>query len=819
MTDCDLCGLATPDPPVTGDDGGAFCCPGCRTVSEQLGPRVDHGRDGPATAETVRAAISEDGTPESLDEESGTDDTGSTEAPSVAYLRVHGMHCATCEAFLETRAAAIDGVVDVDASYPTDLLRVRYEPDRVAADTLPDRVSGYGYRARPVTDAETEPSGPPWRLVVGGFLAMMVMMWYLLFLYPAYAGLVPTDGPAWGQTGVVSLVNLWIATTAVLAVTGGPVLRGAFVSLRSGVPNMDLLIAVALIGAYTYSTAAALLGHAEVYFDVVVVIVIVVSLGRHYEDRIKRRAKGRLERLAQSRVTEATRRTPTGMESVAVDALDQDDEILVRPGERVPVDGTVLEGNAAVDESVVTGESLPVDRGPGDRVIGGAVVTDAPLVVRVDDPAERTIDRILARLWDLQSTRRGAGRLADRLAALFVPLVVVLAVGGALAHLALGSSLGGALLTGLTVLVVACPCALGLATPLAVAAGTRAALDRGTVVRTPAVFEVAPTVDVLAIDKTGTLTTGSMRVVDEPASDVAMTLAGAVEASSAHPIAEAIATRADTADREVTDFVRHPGRGAEAVVDGTRVLVGSPSLFEAEGWPVADTVASRVAQARDRGVVPVVVGWDGTARDVIGVGDRPRPGWADALAAVGTDRTVAILTGDDERATTVFRDHPAVDQVLAGLPPEGKAEAVARLRTNGPVAMVGDGTNDAPAMAAADLGVAIGTGAALTADAADVVLTRDGLAGLAPTLSLAGAARRRIRENLAWAFVYNGVAIPAALLGVLDPLVAAVAMAASSVLVVANSARPIGPATDAGETVTDLDGERAAVAPPDPMSS
>ncbi|MDX1745257.1 MAG: HAD-IC family P-type ATPase, partial [Halobacteriales archaeon] len=294
-------------------------------------------------------------------------------------------------------------------------------------------------------------------------------------------------------------------------------------------------------------------------------------------------------------------------------------------------------------------------------------------------------------------------------------------------------------------------------------------------------------------------TTGEMRVIVDPENDLALSRAGAVEALSAHPIAEAIAERVGQVDN-ATAFVRHPGRGAEAVVDGTRILVGSTGLFAAEEWPVPDPICDRVEALQRRGLVPVVVGWDGAARDVIGVGDEPRPGWEDLIETLGATRTVAILTGDDDRATAVFRDHPAVDHVLAGLPPEGKAEAVSRLRSNGPVAMVGDGTNDAPAMAAADLGVAIGTGAALTTDAADVVLTRNGLVDLEPAFGLATTTRRRIRENLAWAFLYNGVAIPAALLGVLDPLVAAGAMATSSLLVVINSARPISPKSKTSHT-------------------
>jgi Cu2+-exporting ATPase len=475
---------------------------------------------------------------------------------------------------------------------------------------------------------------------------------------------------------------------------------------------------------------------------------------------------------------------------VDVGDLQGGEEVLVKPGERVPVDGSVVEGTAAVDESLVTGESVPERVEPGDEVVGGTVVTDAPLVVEVGADAESTLDRLVTLMWDIQTGRTGVQRLADRLAAVFVPLVLTVAVLAAGWQLVTGAGVTGALLTGLAVLVVSCPCALGLATPLAVASGISAALGEGIVVGDSSVFETATEADLVAFDKTGTLTTGEMRVLD--ADEAVLPRAGAVEAFSEHPIGTAIAAAAPRTDSDVTDFETHPGRGVSATVDGERVVVGHPDLFHARSWAVPADLTDRVDAARAEGSVPVVVGWDGAARGLVVVGDDPRDGWESVVDRLATDgRSVAVITGDDERAAERFRHHEGIEHVFAGVPPEAKAEVVDRLGAAGTVAMVGDGSNDAPALATADLGIAMGGGTALAADAADVVLTDDDLDDLPRVFELTRAAKRRVRQNLGWALLYNAIAIPVAATGNLNPLVAAVAMAASSLLVVINSSRSL----------------------------
>ncbi len=773
---CSLCDLPTPDPPVTAEGvPGSFCCRGCAEVARTLG---DVERD-PSDLDTG---------PEADDVEGET-----------AFLAVDGMHCATCEAFVESRAAGRGGVRAAEASYATGMVRLVYDEDTLSAEDLPDVLSGTGYRARAVTD-EADAEESTGRLLVGGFFGMMTMLWYVLFLYPAYVGfeeLLLFD--VHGSAGRYLLGNVWLFATVVLGYTGYPILRGAYVSLRAGRPNMDLLVALAAVTAYVYSTGVLLTGGIEVYYDVSVVIVVVVTVGTHYEERVRERAAGHLTELTEERVDEARRRRDGRTETVSLDDLESGDELVIRAGERVPIDGEVVEGTGAVDESLVTGESLPVRKGPGDEVVGGAMLVDGGLVVGVGEDAASTADRLVATLWSVQSSRPGAQRLADRLAAVFVPLVLLIALAALGYALLRGATPSGAFLTALAVLVVSCPCALGLATPLAVAAGVREALARGIVVTSGEVFERAVETDTVVLDKTGTLTTGAMAVsavhtggTEGTSEREVLSRAAAVEAFAEHPVGRAIVDRAPPTDATVEGFTTHPGRGVSANVDGERVLVGRPELLATEGWVIPDVLADRAEGATESGRIPALVGWGGRARGLVIAGDRPREGWESAVADLASGgRRVVVLTGDEEAAARPFRESPHVDEVFAGVPPEGKAAVVERLRGEGTVAMVGDGSNDAPALAAADLGIALESGTRLAADAADVVVSTGDLATVPSAFELTRTARRRVRTNLAWAFCYNAVAVPLAALGLINPLFAAVAMAASSLLVVANSARPM----------------------------
>ena len=770
---CTLCDLPVEQAVTSEETDGVFCCRGCMEVQRTLGD---------------------------VDLEEASNGDGIDEVPEgaeEAFLSVEGMHCSACEVFIESRAEDHDGIETVEASYASELVKMVYDPDTVERGGLVDAVDGFGYKAHDPErgderDDEIAELLTIGRLTIGAWLGMMVMVWYFVFLYPEYLGLsalVERPGPLLDSFTSYYLV---LGTTVVLFVTGYPILRSAYVSLRSGTPNMDLLVSLAAVNAYVYSLGVLLVGGTEVYFDITVVIVMVVTLGNYYEKRIKRRAADRMEELTRERVDEARRRTEGAEEVVGVDELEEGDEVVVRPGERVPVDGTVVEGTAAVDESLVTGESLPETKEPGDDVIGGSVVTDDALVVEVPDEKVSTFDRLVNFLWDVQSSRPGVQRLADRLAGVFVPFVLMVAAATFGVQAYLTRNLSESMLTALAVLVVSCPCALGLATPLAVASGVRESLERGIAITDGSVFEDTSEYDVVAFDKTGTLTTGDMRVVDvvtkEGQGEKPMRRAAAVEKYSSHPIADAVTERVGSSGvPDATGFTRHPGKGVSARVDGERVVVGSSSLIIEEGMGVPEELEEAARRERETGNAPVYVGWGGEVRATLVVGDRPRDEWEETVGAI--DARVAVITGDDESAAGYFRQHEGVDDVFAGVPPEAKAETVERLRGQGRTVMVGDGTNDAPALAAADLGVALGTGTATAGDAADVVVTRDDLTKVTEVLELTGKTKSRIRGNLGWALTYNAVAIPAAVAGIISPAVAAFAMATSSFLVVVNSSR------------------------------
>ena len=811
MSNCTLCDLPAGDDSHTAADvDGEFCCRGCLAVARSLDDVDD--RD--------------------LNERRPGTDPGESFDGETTFLHVDGMHCATCESFLELTAGKRNGVEAAEASYATDTIRVEYDPERIDRDELPSALSVAGYTAS--DRAEPTPEGDDVDvvrfLVGGGFFGMMAMLWYVIFLYPTYFGYEPLLDLG-GVSGLYLFTQIWVFTSIILFYTGFPILRGAYVSLRAGQPNMDLLVSLAAVSSYAYSTLAMFLGRTDLYFDVTIAVILVVTAGGHYEAIIKERATGALSALTTA--AETTARRESG-ETVPTEAIEPGDRLLVRPGERVPFDGTVAEGTAAVDEALVTGESLPTTKREGDAVRGGTVVTDSPVVVAVGEEATSTLDTLVRLLWEIQSSRSGIQRLVDKLATIFVPLVIVVAVLVGGATLATGGSATAAALVALTVLIVSCPCALGLATPLAIAAGIRDAARRGIVVVSDAVFESAGDVDTVVLDKTGTLTDGEMRLVGSTAADGITTervleRAAALERASAHPIANAIVGAVDpTAGSEtatdggtesavgvderpettpqqgsradVSGVAEVPGvadvtvtdRGVAGRVDGDRVVVGHRSLFAGAAWSLSDRLVTAGAEAESAGHVPVYVGWNGSVRGVLVVGDAVRDGWetlVEELDARG--KRVVVLTGDSTAAARRFEEHPAIDEVFAEVPPEAKAETVRRIGATERVAMVGDGSNDAPALAAADIGISIASGTDLAADAADAVLLEDRLSAIPELFDITAGTNRRLKENLGWAFVYNGVAIPLAVTGALNPLLAALAMGASSLLVVSNSARAV----------------------------
>lgn len=777
MGSCTLCDLPTAPSPVTDPDvDGEFCCRGCLEVYRSLGD-VDPAAVSETREDEFAASVPEDA--------------------ETAYLSIDGLHCSTCELFIEHLATDVEGVYAAEASYATEMARIAYDPAVCDRRRLVEALSRYGYSA---SDPDEEPDDvfsrlalEEYRAAVAALVMMPVLMPYLFFVYPTYVGIYPRDFLFETNLYLMVFVPLFVWSTLIMVGLGYPFFRGAYVSLRVGQPNMDVLVTLAVGAAYLYSVVSLfVLGSRSVYFDVAVMILAIVTIGNHVESRVKERALGQYSELTASRVEAARRVTDDGHEEVSVDALEPGDEVLVRPGERIPVDGTVREGTAAVDESLVTGESVPARKSPGSAVVGGSVVTDSALVVAVGEGATSTLDRLVELLWSVQSTEAGAQRIADRFALVFVPAVVLIALLTTVGWTALGRPPGESILIGITVLVVSCPCSLGIATPLALAAGSAAASRAGALVFDGTVFERVGETDVVAFDKTGTLTAGEMTVVDviADAPEDVHRRAAAVESRASHPVGEAIVEAAPAETPAVADFERDP-RSVTGTVEGERVQVGHPDTFETREWTVPENIASAVDSARADGMAPTLVGWDGTVRGVIILRDEPRPEWRAAVAAFAEGTETVVITGDDERVARQFADEPAIDDVYAEVRPEAKRELIRRLRADGSVTMVGDGTNDAAALASADLGIAMAHGTELTIDAADVVVTDDDLRTVPTFFDLAARVRRRVHGNLLWAVGYNLVAIPLAVAGLINPLIAALLMGASSLVVVYNSKRSL----------------------------
>ena len=761
--ECKLCGLPTPAQPVR-ENGHAFCCIGCREVYRHFGSDV-------LPAQTPQSAVA-------------------TPAGAEAFLRIEGMHCSSCEHLIERIAVKIDGVLSAAASYATSTAKIVYDPERIDEAELPKALSIAGYRARLRSDsvAPYDERQALLRLVTGLGLAALVMMLYLAFFYPSHLGLVdPHDLEPVRWLAFVAVPGVILVLTSVLVFyVGLPIFRGAWIGLRARVLNMDNLLAIAILAAYGYSIGQLLSGSLDLYFDVAAMIVAVVTMGRYFEQGAKAQATRELNTLLQAWTPKARVIEGEEVQLRTLAELKPGDRIEIRQGEPIPVNGIIIAGQGAVDESLMTGEPFPVLRELGETVLGGSVLVEGLLVVEIGPVVESQLSNLARILWNVQSATAGARGATDRIARLFVPLVLVLAglvTGGSLLG---GVEPGQALLAGLATLIVSCPCTFGLAKPLTTAAGVSAALRKAIVVTSADTFEKAPRIDIVVIDKTGTLSTGKMAVVDVIGPPMVAAYAAAVERLAPHPIAQAIA-RLDS-QKTASDFENHPGKGAVASVDGRRVAVGSQSLFAALGWRIPDGLAAEVATSASQARVVSYVGWDQCVTGAIITQDPSRPGWERILDRLREDYRVVVLTGAEHPGG--YQDR--ADEVYASVPPEGKAAVIRRLRADGAVLMIGDGSNDAPALAAADLGIAFGAPSALAADAADVVILGERLDRIFDALNVIRTSRRRIRQNLGWALLYNAVAIPLAVSGLLNPLFAALAMSASSLLVVWNSSRPIG---------------------------
>lgn len=726
---------------------------------------------------------------------------------STLTLDVGGMTCASCAARIEKRLNRIDGV-HATVNFATEQARVDF-PDSVSPDELVAAVAATGYTATLPTPEPTETPEPDeadgWRqrVLISAALSVPVVA---LSMIPA----LQFTNWQWLAFTLASPVVVWGAW---------PFHRAAWTNVRHGAATMDTLISVGVTAAYLWSVWALFFTHAgmpgmkmpfewvsrggapHLYLEVAAAVTTFLLTGRYFEARAKRKSGAALRALLDMGAkdvavlrTGATGKDTDGEVRIPIAQLAVGDVFVVRPGEKIATDGTVTAGTSAVDAAMLTGEPVPVEVGPGDTVVGATVNVGGRLEVRATHVGADTQLAQMARLVsEAQSGKAEVQRLADRVSAIFVPIVFGLAVLTLAGWLLTGHSVAAAFTAAVAVLIIACPCALGLATPTALLVGTGRGAQLGILIKGPQVLESTRRVDTVVLDKTGTVTTGQMSVVGvhvtagESGAEI-VRLAGALEHASEHPIARAIAEYAGAALPTVTGFENHGGLGVSGEVEGRTVAAGRASWL---GLPVPAELRAVAEAAEAEGRTPVWFAADGGIRAVIIVSDTIKDTAAEAIdqfRALGL--TPVLLTGDNRGAAEAVAAQLGIDKVVAEVLPADKVAEVKRLQAKGAVvAMVGDGVNDAAALAQADLGLAMGTGTDVAIEASDLTLVRGDLRAAADAIRLSRATLRTIKGNLFWAFAYNVAALPLAALGLLNPLIAGAAMAFSSVFVVTNSLR------------------------------
>lgn len=716
-------------------------------------------------------------------------------------LTLEGLHCAACVLRTENALTALPGVDRATVNLATERASVEFDPAQTSIPEFVRAVAEVGYTATPITDPTAKRAAYgrdplQTRMVVAIVLAIPTLA---LSMIPA----LQFNGWGWLAGALATPVALWAAW---------PFHHSAWLALKHRTTSMDTLISLGVLVAYVSSVAALLLTDAAsmpmhlsltargstgtLTFEVAAVVTAVLLAGRVLELRARRRAGDAVRALSDLSAPNATIVRDGKEILVPAATLRVGDLVLVRPGERIPADGTIVDGTASLDRSLLTGESIPVDVDPGDEVAGGSINTDGVLTIRTDRVGADSAAARIARLVEQAQTEKASvQRLADKIASWFVPAALLIAVLTFVGWLVTGASLAEALAPAVAVLVVACPCALGLAVPAALLVATGRGAQLGILLRGAPALERAEKISTILLDKTGTVTEGRMmfagyhfREDEDPTRVIA--LAAAVEAGSEHPIARVIATLVD-APLPATEFRARPGIGAEARVDGELVTVGHPTRLEAEGdllpYPLKDVCKAESELGRSL----AAVSWGGVIRGIIATNDQIRPS---SQAAIASMRQLGLepvlLTGDTSAAAKSVAAAVGIRGVIANVLPEGKVDEVRRLQADGrAVAVVGDGVNDAPALALADLGIAMGSGADVAIAAADITLVRPDLFAAADAVRLARQTMRTIRGNLFWAFAYNVILIPVAALGLLNPMLSGLAMASSSLFVLGNSLR------------------------------
>ena len=689
-------------------------------------------------------------------------------------LPIEGMTCAACAARIGRGLSDLDGVEEANVNYATARAVVSYDPDAVDLAAFSTTIQKLGYAVAADGDASEEQLAELGRRLVAAVVLSVPTVAISM------VSALQFGGWEWVVAALTTPVVWWV---------GWPFHRTALRNLRHGSTTMDTLVSMGTGAAWAWSAVALLAVDGHVYFETAAVIVTLILLGRWFEARAKRRSGDAIRALAG--LGASTARLEDGT-TIDVDDLRVGMRLVVRPGEKVPVDGLVVDGASSVDASMITGEPVPVVVGVGDEVIGATINGNGSLTVEaVRVGGDTKLAQIMRLVNEAQASTAPVQRLADRVSAVFVPTALGIAGVTLIGWLVAGRPASEAFTAAVAVLIIACPCALGLATPTAIMVGTGRGASLGVIIKGGEVLEATRQVNHLVVDKTGTVTEGRMELVSVTAAlgtdrSEVLQRAASVESRSEHPVGEAIVAAAPDI-QPVSGFQNLPGLGVRATIDSVEVVVGRIQLFD----EVHEDLLAAMAEAEDTGGTAVLAGWDGTARGVLVVADRIRPTSAEAVAAfrdLGLD--VTLLTGDNARTAQAVASAVGIDRVVAEVMPEDKDAEIQRLQAEGQVvAMVGDGINDAPALARSDLGIAVGTGTDVAIETSDLTIVSGDLRAVADAIALSRQTLATIKGNLFWAFAYNTAAIPLAALGILNPMIAAGAMGFSSVFVVTNSLR------------------------------
>lgn len=738
------------------------------------------------------------------------------------YL-IEGMHCAACSAAVERVTRRIDGVARSDVNLTMNRMTIEYDESKVTPQLIISKIEKAGYGARQLEakkeekkdlDAEEKAQEAAFRRERNGIIAALVLAAVLLYISMGSMFGAPLPDIIDMHTHAVNFALVQLLLSTVIMYIGRRFYVSGFKALRHLNPNMDSLVAIGSTAAYIYSLVVLFLlsddpslVHDGLYFESAAVVVTLVSLGKHMESASKHKTTGAIRRLMALTPDTAVLRGENGsLTEVPTGILRVGDVVLVRPGERVPLDGEVIEGEGGVDESMLTGESLPVDKAPGSEVIGGSIGVNGSLYVRITRVgADTTLSKIIKIVEDAQGKKAPISKIADKVAGVFVPIVMAIAVLAAIVWLIAGQEVSFVLKVFTSVLVIACPCAMGLATPTAIVVGTGLGAQNGILIKSGEALETLHGVNTAVLDKTGTVTEGKPAVTDVLCAGAErgeiLAVASAVEAASAHPLAEAVLRAAGEegicSSAQVTGFENLSGRGLSAQLGGEKVLVGSPRLMEESGVDIS-AISGEAERLSGEGKTVMFVARGGALLGAIAVADPVRETSAAAIARLKEmGLRVVLLTGDNSRAANYIGAQVGADEVIAEVLPGDKADVVRSIQEKGGrVIMVGDGINDAPALTQADVGCAVGGGSDIAIESADVVLMKDDLGDVPKAVRLSRLTITNIKENLFCAFCYNTIGIPIAagvlypFFGILlSPMIGALAMSLSSVCVVGNALR------------------------------